>query len=52
MSYSKEELDAIFAKGDKIRGKDPDRYRRDACGNEILTSILIISHHTIHYLLL
>ena len=35
MSYTKEQLDAIFAKGDKIRGKDPDRYRRDVCGNEI-----------------
>ena len=35
MSYSKEELDAIFAKGKTIRGKDPDRYRKDACGNEI-----------------
>ena len=33
MGYSKEELDQIFAKGAKIRGKDPDRYRRDECGN-------------------
>ena len=35
MSYSKEQLDQIFAKGDKVRGKDPDLYRKDACGNEI-----------------
>lgn len=35
MAYSKEELDLIFAKGDKVRGKDPNLYRKDACGNEI-----------------
>ncbi len=35
MSYSKEQLDAIFAKGKPVPGKDPDRYRIDACGNEI-----------------
>ena len=35
MGYSKEQLDAIFAKGDKVRGKNPDQYRKDACGNVI-----------------
>ena len=35
MSYSKEQLDQIFAKGDKVRGKDPERYRKDNCGNII-----------------
>lgn len=35
MSYTKEQLDQIFAKGDKVRGKDPNLYRKDACGNEI-----------------
>lgn len=35
MSYSKEQLDDIFAKGSKIRGKDPDLYRKDDCGNVI-----------------
>jgi hypothetical protein len=33
MSYSKEKLDQIFAKGDIVRGKDPNKYRKDACGN-------------------
>lgn len=35
MAYTKEELDQIFAKGDKVRGKNPNLYRIDACGNEI-----------------
>ena len=35
MTYSKEQLDQIFAKGKEIPGKDPARYRKDACGNEI-----------------
>lgn len=35
MAYTKEELNQIFAKGDKVRGKDPNLYRKDACGNEI-----------------
>ena len=35
MEYSKEELDTIFAKGSIIPGKDPDKYRKDSCGNEI-----------------
>lgn len=35
MSYSKKQLDQIFAKGDKVRGKDPYRYRKDDCGNII-----------------
>ena len=35
MSYTKEQLDAIFAKGDKVRGKDPEKHRRDECGNII-----------------
>ena len=35
MAYSKEELDQIFAKGTVIPGRDPDMYRKDACGNVI-----------------
>jgi len=35
MTYSKEELDKIFAKGEKIPGKDANKYRKDSCGNEI-----------------
>lgn len=35
MGYSKEQLDAIFAKGNPIRGKDSSLYRKDSCGNEI-----------------
>lgn len=35
LAYSKEQLDQIFAKGKPVPGKDPDRYRTDACGNEI-----------------
>lgn len=35
MTYSKEQLDQIFAKGKEIPGKDPACYRKDACGNEI-----------------
>ena len=35
MSYTKEQLDMIFAKGDVIRGKDPNLYRKDAYGNVI-----------------
>ena len=35
MSYSKKELDAIFDKGNKIRGKNPDQYRKDDYGNTI-----------------
>ena len=35
LTYSKEQLDQIFAKGKEIPGKDPARYRKDACGNEI-----------------
>lgn len=35
MSYTKEQLDQIFAKGGVIRGKDPDKYRKDECGNVI-----------------
>ena len=35
MSYSKEQLDQIFAKGRVVRGKDPAKYRKDDCGNVI-----------------
>lgn len=35
MNYSKEQLDQIFAKGDKVRGKDPDKYRSEEYGNKI-----------------
>lgn len=35
MEYSKEQLDAIFAKGEVIPDKNPSEYRKDACGNEI-----------------
>ena len=35
MSYTKEQLDLIIAKGDVVRGKDPNLYRKDACENEI-----------------
>lgn len=29
MTYSKEQLDQIFAKGKEIPGKDPARYRKE-----------------------
>jgi hypothetical protein len=32
---SQEEIDAVWEKGEPIRGKNPDLYRRDALGNEI-----------------
>lgn len=35
MSYSKDQLDQIFAKGKKIPGKNPNLYRKDDLGNEI-----------------
>lgn len=35
MSYSKEQLDAIFAKATPIHGKDSSLYRKDSCGNVI-----------------
>ena len=35
MAYSKEQLDAIFAKGKEISDKDASEYRMDACGNII-----------------
>lgn len=35
MSYTKEQLDLIFAKGKKVPGKDPSKYREDAYGNMI-----------------
>ena len=35
MYYSEEILDQIFAKGQKIAGKNPDLYRRDPMGNEM-----------------
>lgn len=31
--YSKERLDQIWEKGHVVRGKDPDRYRKDDNGN-------------------
>lgn len=35
MSYSLKRRSEIFKKADKIKGKDPDRYRKDDMGNEI-----------------
>lgn len=35
MSYSKDLLDAIFAKGTTIPGKDSSMYLKDSCGNVI-----------------
>jgi hypothetical protein len=32
---SQKEIDAVWAKGKPIQGKDPELYRRDAQGNEI-----------------
>jgi hypothetical protein len=34
-NYFQEQLDNIWDKGSRIRGKDPDLYRRDAEGNKI-----------------
>lgn len=31
--YSEERLDQIWDKGETIRGKNPDRYRKDIFGN-------------------
>ncbi len=33
--YTKEQLDHIWDKGQPIRGKDPDLYRKDIYGNEM-----------------
>ena len=33
MCYSKSKLDEIWEKGKKIRGKNPNLYRQDPCGN-------------------
>lgn len=32
---SKKEIDQVWDKGHKMRGKDPDLYRKDDLGNEI-----------------
>ena len=33
--YSKDRLEQIWDKGQKIRGKDPNLYRKDIYGNEM-----------------
>ena len=37
-SYSKDELDTIFAKGTPIPGKPESEWRTDACGHQIARS--------------
>lgn len=32
---SNKTIDEVFDKGKKVRGLDPNKYRRDACGNII-----------------
>jgi len=32
---SKDEIDKVFKKGEPIKGKDPELYRKDSAGNEI-----------------
>ncbi|MCK4329346.1 HNH endonuclease [candidate division WOR-3 bacterium] len=34
-SFSYELVDAVWEKGHKVRGKNPNMYRRDECGNLI-----------------
>ena len=33
--FTTERINKVWDKGKKIRGKDPERYRRDSLGNEI-----------------
>ena len=35
MAVSKTKLLEVWNKASKVRGKDPNKYRKDACGNEI-----------------
>lgn len=37
MSYQNKK-DQVWDKGQKIRGKDPNLYRKDSCGNEMYYS--------------